>query len=350
MKKYLLSLGTLLAAFLVFSISARSAPRPGPKDVKEWTFLIFLNGHNNLDSYGLMNMLQMEQLGSTDKINIVVQWASLKHKDTQRILVQKSTNPKVVTSPIVESLAPVDMGDVKELEKFLEWGAKNYPAKHYFVNVWNHGNGWYIYNRPGAKSRGMKPTDISYDDRTGHFITTEQLGQAMSFFSRVIGHKVDIFGSDACLMAMAEVAGEMMKSVNYFVGSEDLEPGEGWPYSTFLAKWNAMPNSHPKEVAKLLTKEYLAAYSGGMYGRQEVTLSALDLNEMAAFNKAMSGLVSEMMKMTPAEMQKTLAAAKAAQTFYHSDYKDLGDFLARIDRQLPMASQRRMIASVGVSF
>jgi hypothetical protein len=72
----------------------------------------------------------------------------------------------------------------------------------------------------------------------------------------------------------------------------------------------------------------------------------LDLNEMAGFNKGMSGLVSELIKLNSSEMQKTAAAAKAAQTFYHSDYKDLGDFLAKIDRQAMAPTQRMFIGRI----
>lgn len=350
MKKNLVALVAFIVALASFPGNANAfsinANKAGRLPEKEWTFLVYLNGHNNLDSFGLMNMKQMEQIGSTSKVNIVVQWASNQNKDTQRILIQKSTNPNKITSPVVESLPRIDMGDSKELDRFLEWGAKNYPAKHYFVNVWNHGNGWHRVNGVVKAIKGMRPTDISYDDNTGHKITTEELGQSLRTFARVIGHKVDIYGSDACLMAMAEVAGEMMDSVNYFVGSEEVEPGEGWPYNTFLTKWNAMAAPTPREVAKLLSKDYLAAYSGGIYGRKAVTMSAMDLNEMPNFNKSMQALTSEFLRMTSAEVKSTLSVADATQSFTLGDYKDLGDFLGRMNKVTKVPSQQAAIAGV----
>ncbi len=350
MKKNLVAIMAFIVGLAAFpgSVNAAviNANKAGRVPEKEWTFLVYLNGHNSLDSFGLMNMKQMEQVGSTDKVNVVVQWASNQNKNTERILVQKSTNPNQVTSPIVEALPPVDMGDAKELDKFLEWGARNYPAKHYFVNVWNHGNGWHIVNGAVKAIKGMRPTDISYDDNTGHHITTEELGQSMKTFARVIGHKVDVYGSDACLMAMAEVAGEMMDSVDYFVGSEEVEPGEGWPYTTFLTKWNALTSLAPREVAKLLSKDYLAAYSGGVYGRKAVTMSAMDLNEMPNFNKAMQSLSSELMRMNAGDVKKTLSTADATQSFTLGDYKDLGDFLGRMGKQTTVSSQQAALSGV----
>src|SRR5271168_2763659 len=44
--------------------------------IRDWTMLVYLNGDNNLDSFGTTNLLAMETVGSTANINVVVQWAS----------------------------------------------------------------------------------------------------------------------------------------------------------------------------------------------------------------------------------------------------------------------------------
>jgi len=44
------------------------------------------------------------------------------------------------------------------------------------IAVWNHGNGWHLMNAGG----GMQMQDISYDDNTGHKITTEELANPWS--------------------------------------------------------------------------------------------------------------------------------------------------------------------------
>ena len=59
------------------------------------------------------------------------------------------------------------------------------------------------------KNGGFTTKDISYDDVSGHVITTEQLALAMGEIQKITGNKVELYGSDACLMAMAEIAGEM---------------------------------------------------------------------------------------------------------------------------------------------
>ena len=180
-----------------------------------------------------------------------------------------------VTSPIVQDMGAVDMGDYRSLINFVQWGVQNYPAKHYFIDVWDHGSGWHAIQ---AQARfGIKPLDISWDDNTGHSFTTAQLGQALAESAKIIGHKVDVYGSDACMMAMAEVALNVraVDSVQIYAGSEEEEPGAGWPYDALLAKWNAMDSASAADVGKILTHEYVASYKdGGENQPADVTFSA----------------------------------------------------------------------------
>ena len=129
---------TIILFSLLFSFSTWANSGP----VKEWTFLVFLNAKNSLDRFGDLNLKQMEEVGSTDQVNIVIQWGSLARPSVKRMLIQKSTNPNEITSPVVEDLGAVDMGSEAEFLRFLKWGAEKYPAKKYFVDVWNHGSGW----------------------------------------------------------------------------------------------------------------------------------------------------------------------------------------------------------------
>src|SRR4051794_2179636 len=99
-----------LIIFSSLTFETRADDRPSG-NVKDWTFLIYLNGNNNLDSFGTLNINQMEQVGSTENINIVVQWASLAKKKTQRLFVVQDKDKNKVTSPVVQDMGNVDMGD-----------------------------------------------------------------------------------------------------------------------------------------------------------------------------------------------------------------------------------------------
>lgn len=333
----------LFIVAISFSLTAKAANELSlPLAQKEWTFLLFLNGHNNLSSYGDMNLKDMEKTGSTDQLNLVVEWGKSDDNVTRRLLVTKSTDPTKVTSPTIMGLEDRDMGDYKNLVDFVKWGVDNFPAKHYMVAVWNHGSGWHFEKLKRAQNGSIGVNDISFDDNTGNHITTEQLGQAMAEIKQYIGRNVDIYGSDACLMAMVEVAAEMKDSVDYFVGSEETEPGEGWPYAPWMQKWAAAPQSTPAEVSVSLSKEYLKAYSGGVYGNKPGTFSAMDLSKLDAVIASSAKVAANLKSLSAADLKKIKGALPKVQDFYYSDYKDYGDFL-KVVNGLPVAKDAKLL-------
>jgi hypothetical protein len=313
---------------LAFLLALTLGSGPAHAADKEWTFLLYLNGNNNLDSFGKLNLNQMEAVGSSDAVNMVVQWASIDNGDTRRLYVQKDNDTANVTSPVVQNIGAADMGSAQTLEDFIKWGVAAYPAKHYFVAVWDHGSGWHAIH-----SAGLHADDISWDDNTGHSITTKELGAVMNDVASWLGRKIDVYGSDACLMGMAEVAGEMKDSVSFFVGSQDLEPGAGWPYTDFLAPLVANPQMSAHDLSALLTTSYAKSYDGGSNGSESVTMSTFDLARYDAVKNAVTQLGAEVARMPDSARAQILAAAKNAQSFYTSDYVDLGDFLKKISAQ-----------------
>ena len=322
-QRYRLPMFFVMSSMLFFQASMALGSSP---EAKEWTFLIYLNGNNNLDSFGTFNMKEMEKVGSTAGVNVVVQWASQATTTTKRILVQKSTDSSQVTSPSVEELPRVDMGDYQTLIDFIHWGVQNYPAKHYFIDVWNHGNGWH-------RSRNQIIRDISFDEISGHSITTKQLGLALADAAKVIGHKVDIYGSDACLMAMAEVADEVADSVQVFAGSEEVEPGDGWPYDAVLSRWTANASMSATDVAKILVEEYVKSYQNGEHGTSDVTFSAFDLSKLGQLDAVVKQFASTVQSLGSDDHKKVLDAAKKAQKFYLRDYVDASDFFAQLAKE-----------------
>lgn len=318
--KSLSYLTCIALGILLGSVSLANAAEKIEK--KEWAILTYLNGFNSLDSFGYSNMNDMEKVGSTARVHVVSQWASLQTKEVHRIYVNKDSDPTHVTSPVVENLGQIDMGDYRSLVEFVKWAVKKYPAEHYFVNVWNHGNGWHFSKNQG----GVTTRDLSYDDLSGNKITTEQLGIAMSDISREIGQKVDIFGSDSCLMAMAEVVGEMKGSVAHFVGSEEVEPADGWPYEKFLARINTGEKKSAAEVSEILAKAYSDSYERG----RQATLSGMDLAQYGTLATAVRDLGEAMKAQSVAARQKIFQAMTRAQSFTNDDYKDLGDFVDQI--------------------
>ncbi len=303
-----------------------------PQAPAQWTFLVFLNGNNNLDTFGTFNLKQMEQIGSTSDVKVVVQWASLQRKKTVRLLMQKDvSHPAQVTSSVVQDMGTVDMGDVNTLSDFIKWGVQNYPAKHYVIDVWNHGSGWHA-----LKAFGFIPysrlhiTDISWDDNTGHSITTLQLAGALTGAARVIGHKVDLYGSDACLMGSAEIGSEVAASVDTYAGSEEVEAADGWPYDTILSRLVQHPQMSSGELGKVISEEVIKYYDQDEH-RSNATFSAFDLSKSTDLLSAMTQLATDLKLVSNGDRAKVVSAVAKAQRFTYDDYADLADVVAQLE-------------------
>ena len=332
--KFSLAILLIIASLKLISTPAIGKEIDSPNSsAAEWTFLVYLNGNNNLDSFGTMNLKQMEQIGSTPDVNVVVQWASLKNTDTKRLFIRKDNSHAEVTSQVVESLSHVDMGDSKSLLEFIKWGIKKYPAKHYAIDVWDHGSGWHAKNRSKLFSvPSFHTSEISWDDHTGHSITTKQLAEVLSTASKIIGHKIELYGSDACLMGMTEIADQMSDSVETYVGSEEVEAAAGWPYHKILGRLVQHPQMNSKELGKVITEEFIGFYTSPEGSDQgSATFSAFDLNKMSDLDQAISALGTDLLTVDKNDRSKLIDAVNAAQRFTYDDYADLTDTIAQIE-------------------
>ena len=335
------SLSVLLALILsTTAINVQSAFAETSAQPKEWTFLIYLNGNNNLDSFGSLNINQMEKVGSSDKVNIVVEWASMARGTVQRMLIKKDNDTTNVTSPVIQDMGAVDMGDYKSVIDFVKWGSEKFPAKHYLVDIWDHGSGWH------DKDIHHTVKGISWDEISGNHITTKQLALALNASSKILGQKIDLYASDACLMAMAELADEVSDSVGVYAGSEETEPGEGWPYDAILTRWNALPKASARDVATILSEEYAKSYQSG---DNKVTFSAFDLSALPAFNAALKTFADTFKGLSAAELTKLKAAATKSQHFEVSDYVDFVDFIGNVKSAKISKLGKSVLSGIGDS-
>jgi hypothetical protein len=111
--------------------------------------------------------------------------------------------------------------------------------------------------------------------------------------------------------------------VDVFVGAEETEPGDGWPYDQWLAEWNKIPHANAEQVGGTLVKEYVKAYSGGEFGKEEVTLAAMRMSAWPAFHDAVTSLGGELRNLTAADRSALLRVAGKTQSYLYDDYKDL---------------------------
>lgn len=293
---------------------------------KEWTIMVYMNAKNNMEEVAYQDINEMEAVGSTDKVNMVIELGRARgvHGDwngegdwvgTRRYLIHKDNDPKKMTSPVVEDIGTTDMGDYKNAINFINWAKAKYPAKKYMFMFWNHGSGW---TRMGADSltRG-----ISYDDETGNHIKTIDMGLIFAQTG-----KIDVVGSDACLMQMVSVNYEMKDNVSYIFASEEVEPFDGNDYTRILTKANKGTPT-PRQMSKNAVDSYAEYYD----------IKQVSYAQSAVKASAMNGLKTKIDKYTAAVMKNAakrevkMAIFKTVK-FEEGDNKDLYDFVENLNQ------------------
>lgn len=287
----------------------------------KWTFMVFMAGDNNLDAAALRDLTEMAQAGSTPEVNIIAQLDRAGDNPTQRFYITKGGGYK---KDVIATIPETNTGDPAVLTDFLNWGIQNYPAEHYFLILWNHGNGWWEDER---KKKG-----IAFDDSQGDYLNNAELTSVLDAFRLQTGKKLDILGMDACLMTMVEVAHELKDNVQFMVGSEIEEPFEGWPYHTILKYLIKYPNVSPGALAGQVTQLYAKSY---INTAEDVTQSAIDLARIDLIASKLHDLSKALLEHhnPTAAYELASAAWRLTPKFYANMYLDLYSFVSNLKKK-----------------
>ncbi len=333
---------TLLLALLASFAQTPAFAAPSA----DWTVLVYMNGNNNLADFIPTNYDQMRKVGSSANLNIVIQYATAHKDQTDKYVSEGTWRVRVTTDKLKprpqyadESLGSIDMGKPQTLTDFLKWGIAHYPASHYFLIIWNHGQGYRaearIAGRPMPKRPGLPSAapfrSVSFDDVYNSKLYVRQIEDALKGVESqdLHGHPIDIMGFDACLMAMVENAYAFRDAADILVASEELEPGDGWDYQPWLKALSTNSKMAPTQVATNVVAAYKAAYRTS---DKTTTLSAMDLHGSLRLAKAVSQLGEGMMNLLPGAKASIGLARAACKTYAPKPYSgDDNDYFFYVD-------------------
>lgn len=244
--------------------------------IKNWTFMVYIDADNNLEKFGIKDFNEMEQIGSTKEVNIVVlfdRWngtnGEISEDDTSNgnwtntklYYVTKDNDTENITSVELENMTEQNMGDPNTLFNFVNNSINNFPAENYILVLWNHGAGCF----------GVCLDEQDNED----YLSMDELKEALENIY-INNTKIDILGFDACLMQMSEVCYQIKDYTDYCIASENIEPGGGWDYEEILKNLTQNSGVTPKDLADIVVDSYF-----NYYGKNNnYTLSAVDMSSM----------------------------------------------------------------------
>jgi hypothetical protein len=192
---------------------------------------------------------------------------------------------------ILEQLGEIDTGDPEVLH-FLVRGFMTYPKARKAIGFWDHGTGVFDETDNSEKIMTRRVNSVArenrsrshparrlffakkdmehdfetrsmlHDDTNGGVLTNLEAGAMLraAFKDAGIEGKIDLIFSDTCLNGMIEVLDELGSVAKVVVASQDLEPGDGWNYQTWLSKVTATPPATPEDWGKFAVEAFKEGY------------------------------------------------------------------------------------------
>ena len=245
------------------------------------------------------NIKEMESVGSTPKVNIIVETGGGSNQTTidgKRFIDFTKVQRYLVLHNSIQNMANLgkkDMANPKTLSDFIVWGMSNFPAKKYAIILWDHGSG----------INGFGADFVFNNDK----LTLDGMNQAFANASKITNKKFELIGFDSCLMASVEVANSLKSFGNYMVSSEEIEPSWGWDYSSVLASLIMYPYQNGASLGKTIADSFFEkskslSLSQEYNAYSEITMSVINLTKVSpiinSLNKLADYLDSQMTNFT----------------------------------------------------
>lgn len=309
---------------------------------KDWTIMWYASADRGLEKALFRDMNEMEEVGSDANINIVVQfdaWRDVRQVDSGGNTIagrrgkawrgslneQSPNNWRRVTLRVPRGqsayLGEINSGAPNTLDSFIAWAQTNYPADNYALIIADHGDGW---------------KGIAWDDEPQRdFLKMSELSDALD------GYNFELIGFDACLMAGIEVAYQVEPFADVMVASQEVEPGNGWPFDRFLADLANNPGWTATQLGTEIVNDYEAYYSTAPNVFSRRTLSAINLNNVAEFANTVNTFGTELTTGVEDYLAdddpldnvqvKIRRDRRASEEFADENYIDLRDFANEIE-------------------
>ncbi len=308
------------------SFSATGEVRPA-----RYAVLVYMAADNSLSVPGIKDIDEMESVGSTDEVKVVVQAEfspeemeligctsgcfNRPNYNTFRYEVQTGSSVSGPDGPVTD-IGNRNMTDPAELADFITWATESYPAENYVLVLWNHGGGYLGLLEDQTSAEGLMSLS---ELRTGL-----ELG----------GTRFSIIDFDMCLMGGVETAVSVQGWTDYVVFSEETEPGDGNPYDEILSDLAADPTQTSSEAAGMFAIEFVTSYGGS---RNAVTKSAVDMSQLPSVVSAWDALGAELESNLSTYQTALAESFSGVQSYSYSFLKDLNDWLSSF--MITLASQ-----------
>ena len=305
-----------------------------------WLIYWYICG-SNLESGGgaaTKDIEEMLQAKLPANVKVLIQAGG--SREWQNAFVQSgATNLFLYSSDGLQELVTApdsDMGDAETVASFLQFGKDNFQADHRVFVFWDHGGGSVF--------------GLCQDERTGNILSLNEVRDAFAavYDANTENPPFEVIGFDTCLMATYETANTLYGYAHYMVASEEVEPGNGWQYTSWLKALGENPAMSGARLGQVICDGY---YEGceNVWSEDTVTLSVIDLSKIPNLRAAYENFGIEALRLSaqnPRQFFSKLGRnAKNSENYGgntrengYYDMVDIGDLAENSKDLLPQTS------------
>jgi len=290
----------------------------------------YVIGSDLEDNRGMasLNISQMKEATSKgDGVDFVMQAGGSERWFTEGI-EDSTVGRYLISGGNIETVEMLDdmtcMSEPETLTDFIVWTKKNYPADRYMLVLWDHGGGF-------ASGYGV---DV-LNERADNEMT--MLASEIIRAIKDAGVKFDLIGFDACLMQNIEYANALEPYADYYLASEETEPGTGWFYTAGFGKLAEDPALGTEEFGKSMISSYDQSQRAMGDGKPDpkCTLSLVDLTLVKPAYKQLKGLykkATEEIADNHAVYANMSAARSGSYQFADEEQVDMVSYLTNLKK------------------
>lgn len=302
---------------------------------KEWTIMVYVAADNDLESYALMDLNELEEVANSSTVSITALVDRADGYDSSNgdwVEARVGQIDYDVTSSVIsltesESWGELNTGNPQSLTDFILWSVENQPAQNYALVIWNHGGGI---------------DGIAWDDSSSGYLTVNELSTAVSnavnYSNSDTLEKFGLIAMDACLMGMVEVAYPLTNLTDYLVMSEELVPGTGFAYDDWIRNFLSSGSSLASDLASSALTSYASEYNND----SDITLSSLDTTKMSILIDALNSFTNLAISASARDLKAISKVVSGARDFPSDQSYDFGD----LGHAMDLIAGSRSIASL----
>ncbi|MDD3627368.1 MAG: clostripain-related cysteine peptidase, partial [bacterium] len=181
------------------------------------------------------------------------------------------------------------------------------------------------------------------EDWTSNYdvLTLSELRYALENSSKPGSGKFDVIAFDACLMQMLEVIYEIRDHAEVVVGSEETEPGFGYPYDDIFNDLKSDTTMTSIEFGQVIAGNYVESYTVS----DESTQSAVATAGISEVAESLDLFALKLMDYYSEIYGVISQIRSSSQTYDDNDYIDLRDFCERVRTSASIPGDLRSLAA-----